>query len=117
MVDYLSPIDQNITISEQKYIFKCRSGDLSVKMNKPWLYYDRKCAVCHTVYETQQHVLECRELCNKNNAITYIPSYSELFGEILEERIYVAKILQQNMRLRETYKYSIIRDLHCYMPM
>ena len=101
MADYLAPTELELSIEERKYIFKCRSKDLDLKMNKFWMYEksDKLC-VCEKYEETQSHIIECEILINKNEILSYIPSYNELFGEDIIEKIYISRMLKENIRVR-----------------
>ena len=103
MAEYLCPQEKNISIEEQKWLFKCRVEDMNIKGNARWKYQDIACLSCNkNIDETQSHILHCSELIGKNKNITYIPSYNELYtGDILEQ-VYVSKILLENFNRRVT---------------
>ena len=42
-------------------------------------------------------------MIGKNEIISYIPSYKELFGNELEEQVYVSRILKENFVTRKHY--------------
>ena len=48
MADYLCPLDENISINEQKWLFKCRVEDIDVKANRRWQNEDISCFSCNT---------------------------------------------------------------------
>lgn len=101
MADYLAPNEIDLSIEERKYLFQCRSRDLNVKLNKPWMYFESdKLCVCKNFEESQQHILECELLSNKNDLISYLPNYSDLFGDDLTEKVYIGRIMKENMRVR-----------------
>ena len=53
--------------------------------------------------ETQSHLLSCPVLLGKNEILTYIPQYSELYSEKLAEKVYVSRIIRENLKIRNTY--------------
>ena len=102
MAEYLCPQEENISIEEQKWLFKCRVEDMNIKGNNRWKY-QISCLSCNkNIDETQSHILHCSELIGKNKNIIYIPSYNELYtGDILEQ-VYVSNILLENFNRRVT---------------
>ena len=102
MADYFSPSESNMSIEERKFIFKCRCEDLYLKTTKPWLYEteDIMC-VCSQFEETPSHIIQCDLLLSKNDLLSYIPSYNDFFDGDLNEKMYAAKILKENIRIRQ----------------
>ena len=47
------------------------------------------------VEETQSHILVCDFLLGKNENISYIPEYGELYNGDIKEQIYVSRILKE----------------------
>ena len=101
MADYLLPSDTDLTIEEKKWIFKCRIDDIDVRANRRWQYEDLSCLSCNSnKAESQIHILECKPLLENSNILTYLPNYSDLFGNDLDELIYVARLLKDNFDRR-----------------
>ena len=101
MADYLLPSDTDLTIKEKKWIFKCRIDDIDVRANRRWQYEDLSCLSCNSnKAESQIHILECKPLLENSNILTYLPNYSDLFGNDLDELIYVARLLKDNFDRR-----------------
>ena len=101
LAEYISPKDENISIEKQKLLFCCRVEDINIKGNNRWKYEDLSCLSCKkNVEETQFHILNCSALLGKNENITYIPDYNELFTGDLTEQMYVSKILWGNFNHR-----------------
>ena len=89
MADYLTNTEEDVTIEEQKWIFKCRVEDMKIKGNQRWKYEDISCPSCMTnVEETQSHILVCDFLLGKNENISYIPEYGELYNGDIKELEY-----------------------------
>ena len=56
------------------------------------------CDGCHLQESTTQHTLECKSLIEGNKVITYLPNHQDLYGNNEEEQVYVARIIQDNLR-------------------
>ena len=54
--------------------------------------------------ETQIHLLNCPGLLGKNEKLSYIPEYKELYERELAEQIYFSK------KLKENYKHRVSED-------
>ena len=101
MAEYLCPSNSDISIDEKKWLFKCRVDDLDLKANRKWQYENISCSSCHSNNdENQEHLLLCKTLLGKSQILTYIPSYSELYSDDLENQVYVARLLQDNYSRR-----------------
>ena len=101
MAEYLYSAEIDISTEERKWIFQCRVEDINVKGNRKWQNEDIECLSCNLNFdETQSHILSCKALLEKSQIITYIPTYSELFGNNLEEITYVSRVLHDNHRRR-----------------
>ena len=101
MAQYLKEDSFGYSITEKKNLFKCRMNDLDVKGNRTWKYENIFCQSCNipNQIETQQHVLTCHVLVNRNMMISYLPTYSDLYTDDIEEQMYSSKILCENLRL------------------
>ena len=102
MATYLHE-DLGYTVKEKQNLFQCRMNDLDVKANRRWKYDDITCRSCkdQTKLETQQHVICCKSLVERNMKITYLPSYSELYSEDTEQQMYTSMVLCENVRLSQ----------------
>ena len=101
MVDYLCPSDEEIAIEEKIWLFKCRVEDINVKGNHRWKHIDLSCFSCKKgIIETQTHILYCEILLGKNENVTFIPEYEELYSEDLGEQVYVSRLLKENFESR-----------------
>ena len=47
--------------------------------------------------DTQQHLLVCEELVETNSLVSEAPVYEHLFGDILENRLYISRILKRQL--------------------
>ena len=105
LAEYLAPNELNISLEDKQFIFKCRTNDLNTRVNKPWMYKNIEifCVSCMNINqpETQQHILQCPVLLGKNEIISYIPEYSEIYSTNIDEVVYAAQILKENMKHRD----------------
>ena len=67
--------------------------------------YERGCD------ETQEHLMECKVLGDDNMVVEEVPEYVHLFGENLQKKIVVAKILHKNFNKRKPFKQRTSRNL------
>ena len=105
MAEYLYPGEEQITIEEQKWLFKCKVEDIEIRGNQRWKHINITCYSCKTnEEETQIHLLNCPGLLGKNEKLSYIPEYKELYEGELAEQIYVSRILKEN------YKHRVSED-------
>ena len=106
MSEYLKPNQQNLSVNYRQFLFKCRKNDIDIRANRPWKYQDIFCIACKdtNIEETGKHILECKNLVNKNDKLSYIPTYNNIYSDDLKEQVYTSKIIQENMKIRETYK-------------
>ena len=100
MQNYLSILDIDITNDERKVIFQLRNKMyFQIKTHFRNMYENTQCEGCKSEPLTTQHALECQSLIGKNELITYLPHYKDLYGEDEEEQVYIARIIKRNMRL------------------
>ena len=70
---------------------------MDIKGNQRWKYNDISCSSwVKNIDETQSHILNCEVLLRKNENMSYISEYSELYTGILNEQAYVSRILKEN---------------------
>ena len=104
MQNYLQETDIEITLDEKKWLFKCRTDDIDIKGNFCWKYESHSCISCKLdILENNEHLLNCKQLIGRNEIISYIPSYKELFEDDLDEQVYVSRILRVNFSIRKTF--------------
>ena len=104
MQNYLKETDIEITLDEKKWLFKCRTDDIDIKGNFCWKYKSHSCISCKLdILEYNEHLLNCKQLLGRNEIISYIPSYKELFEDNLDEQVYVSRILRVNFIIRKAF--------------
>ena len=93
--------DLGYVVKEKQNLFQCRMNDLDVKANRRWKYEDITCRSCkdQTKLETQQHVICCKSLVNRNMKSTYFSSYKELYSEDIDQQMYTSMVICENVRL------------------
>ena len=97
MSEYLTPLDQDISINERKWLFQCRVEDIDLNTNRKWNNESPDCMNCPNTVLDQRHLLECKYLTGKNEIISYIPTYEDLFRGDIEDQIYISRILRENL--------------------
>ena len=61
------------------------------------MHQNTLCQGCKSQEATTQHILECSEIIGRNEIITYIPRYQDLYGEDEDEQVYLARIITDNL--------------------
>ena len=101
IAEYLNPSDENLSIEDKKWLFKCRVEDIEVKGNHRWKHSDITCFSCQEgVIETQTHLLYCKKLLGQNENVTFKPDYKELYSGDLKDQFYVSRLLKDNFEKR-----------------
>ena len=100
MQDYLSP--NTLSNLEAKFIFLLRTRMLEVKANFKNKHADLLCVACNVCEETQEHILSCNELKSRTNVVQDMPHYySDLFGNDLDKKILVSKLIKENFTTKK----------------
>ena len=101
MRKYFQPSEANATKEEIQLIFKLICRMTETKTNFKVLYDLYECDLCGKEEESQFHILECTQLVNMNKEITGMPTYDQMFEGKTWEQVNIARIFQQNMKLKE----------------
>ena len=56
------------------------------------------CDGCKIEESTTKHTLECAYLLGRNELVTNLPLYEDLYGTDEEEQVYIARIIIDNLR-------------------
>ena len=99
MQDYLKP--NRITIQEAKAIFQLRCRMLDVRVNFSGSYTDLNCPLCKKKEDSQKHLLDCEKLVVKGEIARNVLEYIDLFGEDLNPKIEVARIILSRYKTRK----------------
>ena len=102
MVNYLCPSNEEIHPDIAKFIIRIQCHMIEeVKYNWKNKYgTNLNCDNCENSECTQKHLLECPVLVRQNTLISYIHNYSDVFGNDIQEQVYDATIIRENLRLR-----------------
>ena len=97
MQEYLNDGNRNTRIS--KLIFKARGRNLNIKMHKKWKYSDAICVGAEKNYETENELLLCAGLGdrNENEELTY----SWLFDSSVTKMVKVAIEIEKRLKRRK----------------
>ena len=69
MSEYLTPIEHDLSISEKKWILKCRLEDVDLGSKRKWNSDNSSCLNCPGENLDQRHILNCQFLLGKNKTI------------------------------------------------
>ena len=75
----------------------------NVKMNFQQDHKENQiCNACKKNECNQSHLLICPALIGRNQLITYVPNYEDLFDDDnIEEQCFVASILMENLKYKK----------------
>ena len=99
---YLQPNKVIITREEAQLIFKLRCRVTAIKHNLKGKYDTLECHACGNDEETQQHILQCKEL--NRNEDTEVFNYEKLFNGTVTEKLKIAKKFKENFDRLENMK-------------
>ena len=111
MQTYFLPNKFECSKEDVQLIFKIRSNMTNAKMNKKNLHKTHECTICLKENETQQHIYICNEIFKisgrkkENN-----PMYEKIINGNRKEKIEIAKIFKENMKIIEMHKQGKNQD-------
>ena len=70
----------------------------NIKSHFRSMYTDSICDGCRKEESNTKHILECNSLLGKNEIVTYLPNYEDLFSNEEEEQAYISRIIKENLR-------------------
>ena len=97
--DYLSP--NNIGIHDAKFLFYLRTRMVDVKTNYRGSNSTLQCPLCKNEQDTQEHLLTCSKLDGGNEVVSDVLNYSDLFGDNLERKITLTKVIHSRFKKRK----------------
>ena len=98
MQNYLRSEDLDIQNHERKIIFQLRTNmHFKIKTNFRNMYLDTICDGCRKAESTTRHTLECPILLGKNEIVTYLPIYEDIYGDDENEQVYISRLLRDNI--------------------
>ena len=104
MQKYLQPNTTKMTKDEAQLIFKLRCKVTEAKVNLKGTYDNLECGACGISEETQQHIIECKELNKNENSGNII--YSKILNGTVIEKLKIAKLFRENYDKLEKMKNS-----------
>ena len=99
---YLQPNSIKITKEEAQLIFQLRCRVTETKVNLRGKYDNLECEACGLEEETQQHIIECKEL-NRNKEEQKFKYENLLNGTVLE-KVKIATRFKENFEMLERRK-------------
>ena len=107
---YFKPNKQVCSKEDIEMVFKLRSNMTKVKMNSKYLYETYECTMCSIEEESSEHVYLCNEIWKlKGKKKENIPNYENILNESVKEKIEIAKLFNENMKILEKAKTSVRR--------
>ena len=108
MADFLMPSEENISNEVARFIAKIQCNmveecPVNFKRSNTNMIYN----ICNKSELNQKHLLSCEKLLEKNEKVTYIPDYEEIFSKNLNEQVYVAKIMLENIKIKERIEQKL----------
>ena len=62
------------------------------------MYANTLCQGCTLSDSTTEHTLECVRLIGRNEIVTYLPNYHDIYGGDEDKQVYIARIMKENIR-------------------
>ena len=105
MAPYLSSNTEEFPLKTASFIAKAQTHMIeNIKCNFKEQYKPNlTCNCCHISECNQKHLLECSALLGRNELLTYIPNYIDIFdNENSTEQEYIARLMMENLRRKKT---------------
>ena len=99
MEQYLLEGNRRTEIS--KLIYKARGKTLDIKSHKKWKYEDDICVGCGKNTETENLILSCEYLSDKNQKGFKAVPYSLVYSNAVSDMIDVASQLKKRLKIRQ----------------
>ena len=104
MSPYLSADNEGISLRAAFFIAKTQTHMIeNVKSNfREYYKPNLLCNSCNVSECDQKHLLECSELLGKNEIVSYIPNYVNIFNnEDIHEQDYITSLMIENLRRKK----------------
>ena len=79
-----------------------RSRVSDVKSNFKGKYENFECEICKIEDETQQHIIECKEINKNRKEEKILPKYEELFKRNVKNQVTIVRHFLENMKMKKT---------------
>ena len=112
MQEYLTEEWDTINNFDRKLIFQLRAK-MHFKIKKSHfrnMHFDTICDGCRQNESTSKHTLECKTLIGQNEIVTYIPTFEHIYENDVNEQIYIARLIEDNLRRLPVYNHIIIDE-------
>ena len=73
------------------------SMNFYIKSHFRQMHSDNICDGCQLYESTTRHTLKCQSLLGRNELVTYIPDYEDLFGDDEVEQAYIVRLIRSNL--------------------
>ena len=87
-----------MTIHERQFLFALRTRMVDVKANFKIGQRDIRCRTCSQAEESQEHILQCPELQEKE-IVTGLTDYKDLFKNNTEKLAHIGRIVGRKLKL------------------
>ena len=101
MQRYLKSSKEKMKQEEAQTIFKLRSRVTDVKINSRGKYETLECEVCKEEEESQNHIMECKEIVKFRKNYKKPPNYNKLFDGNFKEQLEISKDFLENMKIKK----------------
>ena len=104
MSPYLRSNKEDIPIKTSSFIAKVQSHMVeNIKHNLKEHYKPNlKCDSCNLSECDQKHLLECPKLIGKNELVSYIPNYIDIFNDNdITDQVYIANLMIENLKSKK----------------
>ena len=75
--------------------------DIRTNYRGHYLDTDTLCTVSLKEEDTQQHLLVCDQLCESESIVKQVPEHSDLFGENLDQKLFISRVLRKHFQARK----------------
>ena len=104
MSPYLKSSIEDVSVQTASFIAKIQSHMVeNIKLNYKEHYKPNLiCDSCKISECDQKHLLECSELIGKNELVSYIPNYIDIFNvDDIHEQQYIANLMMENLKRKK----------------
>ena len=105
MAQFSTSKNEEFELKTSSFIAKVQTHMIeNVKSNfKEYYNPNLVCNSCNLSECNQEHLLECTALIGKNELVTYIPNYIDIFdNENIQEQMYISRLMIENLNRKKT---------------
>ena len=82
-------------------VYQVRSRVSDVKKIFRGKYENFECEICKIEYETQQHIIEYKEINKNRKEEKIIPKYEELYKRNVKNQVIIVRHFLENMKMKK----------------